>query len=240
MVMDSEFVNRLGMFNTALDTLNGAEFKPTWYEKQPKIFTLKVAQAATAVEELEAFCRQRSSDITGVTAEKAREEKEAAAATHTLARLLVQWFRDHNDETNAAKVDVPLRGFTNLRDAEAVAKMRETVSLAQAIVSGADSEAAADYGLTSDAVTAVNQEVEEFASIVTAPQASISQRAALTKQLRDRFNEVEAKFEALDNLILGFNGTPAGRNLIAAYQASRIVRDLGAGHKTEVPNSSTP
>src|SRR5438874_8742642 len=33
----------------------------------------------------------------------------------------------------------------------------------------------------------------------------------------------------LDNLILQFNGTAAGRALIAAYQASRVVRDLGAG-----------
>ena len=64
--------------------------------------------------------------------------------------------------------------------------------------------------------------------------ASIAQRKALTLGLRAEFNKVEAKYESLDNLILAFNTTPAGRDLIAAYKAARIVRDAGHGPKKPV------
>jgi hypothetical protein len=40
---------------------------------------------------------------------------------------------------------------------------------------------------------------------------------------------VEAKFASLDCLVLQFKTTEAGRALIAAYQAARVVRDAGAG-----------
>ena len=50
--MQDEFVNRLGMFQTALGTLNDPANQPVWSGQPPVIFTTKVAQAATAVTEL--------------------------------------------------------------------------------------------------------------------------------------------------------------------------------------------
>ena len=47
--------------------------------------------------------------------------------------------------------------------------------------------------------------------------------------MRERFNAVEALFVTLDDVILQFGKTEAGRDLIAAHQAARIIRDLGAG-----------
>jgi hypothetical protein len=44
----------------------------------------------------------------------------------------------------------------------------------------------------------------------------------------------------LDNLILQFGGSDAGRKLIAAYQAARIVRDLGAGPSPKQPPTPPP
>jgi hypothetical protein len=58
--------------------------------------------------------------------------------------------------------------------------------------------------------------------------------------MRAKFNAVEAKFGTLDNLILQFNGSSAGRALIATYQASRIVRDLGHGPGPAPPTPPAP
>ena len=46
--MKSEFTNRLGMFNTALTTLNLAKHKPAWFNQPPAVFTVKVAAATDA------------------------------------------------------------------------------------------------------------------------------------------------------------------------------------------------
>jgi len=56
-----------------------------------------------------------------------------------------------------------------------------------------------------------------------------------------RFNAVEEKFIALDDLILQFaNGAVAGRALVAAYQAARVVRDLGSGPGPTPPTPPAP
>ena len=83
-------------------------------------------------------------------------------------------------------------------------------------------------------------EVEEYAAIIAAPQALIANRKALTGHMRDRFNAVEDIFAMLDDIVLQFNATPAGRALIAAYQASRVVRDLGEGPGPKTPTPPTP
>ena len=44
--MKNEFTNRQGMFHTALDTLNKAEYKVIWQGKEPEIFEEKVNSAA--------------------------------------------------------------------------------------------------------------------------------------------------------------------------------------------------
>ena len=113
--MKDEFVNRLAMFQTCLGTLNSPEHKPTWFNQPPIAITTKVGQAVTAVADLEAFLAQYGADITGAAADKRREEQELEVAAYRLGSALAVWFRDHNDETNAAKVDSPLSGWRRLR-----------------------------------------------------------------------------------------------------------------------------
>lgn len=228
--MQDEFTNRLVMFKAAKTTLNEPQFKGVWFGQEPEMVGNKVLQATQALADLELFYRRQNSAITGVTQNKAREEREAVTVAYTMAGFLVEYFEAAGDENNAAKVRFSLHDLRRLRDEEAIAKMREVRDLTRNLVENDDSAiatAAAKYGITEARFLAVHKEVEEFAAVIAAPQASIAQRAALTKQLRDRFNAVEALFVSLDRLILAFDDTEAGRALIAAYQASRVIRKAG-------------
>jgi hypothetical protein len=223
------------MFDTSLTNLNKPANKAVWFQQPPAVFTTKVADAIAAVVDLREFCRKQGIDITGAALDKEREGKEAIAVAHPLARALVTWFRDQADETNAAKVDLPESGWRRLRDLDQVEKGRLVRELAQGVVSGPKAQQAVAYGITAAAVTSVNKEVEEYAAVVSAPQASIADRKGLTQQLRDKFNAVETKFAGLDDMILQFGATPAGQSLIASHQAARVVRDIGGG-----PNPTPP
>ncbi len=86
--MQDEFVNRLGMFQTALGTLNDPANQSVWSGQPPVIFTTKVGQAATAVTELEAFVAQQQVVITGAAADKDREEEELETAAHRMGCIL--------------------------------------------------------------------------------------------------------------------------------------------------------
>ena len=157
-----------------------------------------------------------------------------------MGRALVTWFRDQGDETNAAKLDLSESAWRRLRDEQLLEKGRLVRDLGQGVVGGAKAAQAAEYGITAASVGSVDKEVEEYGKVVSAPQASIADRKSLTGQMRTKFNAVEAKFVALDDLILQFNATAAGRALIAAYQVARIVRDLGVGPKPQPQPPAPP
>jgi hypothetical protein len=233
--MKNEFTNRLGMFNTSLTTLNKDPFKAVWFQQDPKIFTAKVAEAGQAVTDLKEFCKKQSIIITGSAEDKAREAAEAEDAAYPIARALVQWFRDQKDETNAAKVDLSLTDLRRMRDQDLLAQLNTTLELAQGVTGGAQAVQAAAYGLTVAKVAALASEIADFAEFINAPQSSIADRKALTMQLRVKFNAVEEKFAALDDLILNFNTTAPAHALVAAYQAARVVRDIGGS-----PSAPTP
>lgn len=227
--MKDEFRNRLGMFNTSLGTLHAPQHKTTWENQPPVVFTTKVGTARTAYDGLVAFTTEHSQDITGSAADKRREEDELEVAAFNLGQALLEWFTDQDDLESAAKVDRSQSAWRRLADADLVAQAKIARDLAQGVVGGPDAATAADYGITQAEVDALTSETDDFETLISAPQQSIAGRKALTGQYRARFNEVEAKFESLDRLILRFNKTEAGRALIAAYQASRVVRDLGSG-----------
>jgi len=71
--------------------------------------------------------------------------------------------------------------------------------------------------------------------VTTAPQQAIAERKARTQQLRQRFNALESQFQVLDPVIELFCPTREGRDKIAAWQASPVIRDLAHG-----PSSPSP
>ncbi len=238
--MQDEFLNRLEMFRTARGTLNSAEHKPTWLNQDPTAFTTKEAEMEAALADLELFCSQYGADITGAAKDKAREKKELEDEAFELGSALTEWFLDQNDETSAEQVNLTISAWRKLRDHDLVGTAKLLRDLAQAVVSGAQSAAAATYGVTAAAVTALSAEIADYDAVLTAPQQKIAGKRAGTLQFRTRFNAMEAKFESLDRLIHKFSGTQAGRNLIAAYFASRINRDRGAGPGTPPPTPTQP
>lgn len=227
--MKDEFANRMGMFRTALGILNEPTKKPVWHNQPPAIFMAKVTAAEQAVDALGSFLVQHSADITGSAVDKAREEKELEDAAFSLGSTLAIWFRDHDDETSAAQVERPISGWRRMRDQELIVQAKLLRDLAQGVVSGPSAMEAAQYDLTAASVAALSAEIDDYEATLSAPQQAIAARKALTAQFRTRFNEVEANFDQLDKLILRFDKTAAGRDLIAAYQASRTIRDYGSG-----------
>ena len=238
--MKDEFTNRLGMFDTTLLNLNKAANRAVWFQQPPVVFTTKVAAAADAVVELRKFCLKQQTAITGAALDKEREEKEALQVAHKLGRALVTWFHDHGDETNAAKVELSESAWRRNGGGVDIVRvgLRLVGNLAQEIVAGPNATEANTYNINAAAVASVNKEVEEFAAVVSAPQLSIAERAALTNQMRARFNAVELLFVALDDMILQFDTTAAGQALIASHKAARIIRDSGGG--SGGPDEPTP
>ena len=230
--MKDEFTNRFTMFTTARDFLQLPASKAVWFGQHPLIFTTKVAAVGTAITDLGLYCQKHGVDISGAAKDKDKEETDVENVAHRLGRFLVQWFRDQGDETNATKCDLRISDWRILRDQTLIAKAREIRDLA--IPVGA-LPAGGTYGIISSVIQQLTTEVNEYEEIVNLPATSIAQRKALTLGLRAEFNKVEAAFDSLDDIILGFAETAEGRALIAAYNEARIIRDAGHGAKKPAP-----
>ena len=236
--MKDVFSNRITMFKTARDFLHLPVQKAVWFQINPLIFTTKVADIVVAIGALHDYCQTHGIDITGAAVDKAREEADVENAGHKLCRPLTRWFRDHDDETNAAKCDLRISDWRGLRDQTLIEKAREIRDLAIPVAATPEGF---QYGITSSLVQDLTDQVNEYEEIVNLPALNIGQRKALTLGLRAEFNKVEAKFEALDDFILAFDTTPAGRTLIAGFRQARIIRDAGHGPgEPPAPPAPTP
>ncbi|TLD68526.1 hypothetical protein FEM03_22235 [Phragmitibacter flavus] len=90
-----------------------------------------------------------------------------------------------------------------------------------------------DYGLAAADLVALQKETDDYAALVVAPSVAIAQRKAQTQTLPPLFRQANLTLAGMDRLIKRFRLVAGGPELIAAYQAARIIRD--AGHGPGVP-----
>ncbi len=228
--MNDNHFNRLSMFQTCLRTLH--EYREVWFDQAPQVFTKKVEHVKEAVTQLEALGRKQEADTTGNAEDKRREAAELEEAAYIFGSTLAIWFEDHDDATRGAQVELSQSGWRRLRRQQLLEKARLVHELGESVFQE-HPESAAEYGITEEELAAFLAEIDDYASVVSAPQQSIAQRKALTTELSNQFSDVTRQFELLDKLILQFgrrSGT--GRDLVAAYQASRVIRDLGSRRST--------
>lgn len=227
--MNDRLRSRLAMFKASLTVLNMTNNKPIWQNQPPTIFTKKVAATEQAVANLEADGQVQGADITGVTVDKKKEEKDLEQVCILYGGTVAMWYRDRGDEANAEKIDLNPSDWEKISEQELLDKSRLLRDLMQSIVDTAPAEEAAEWGITAEAVASITKESDEFDAAIADPQAVIAERKAQTAALRPKFRAVAAKFADLDRLILHFAGTEAGQAMIAAYQNARNIIDRGKG-----------
>ncbi len=221
--MKNEFNNRLTSFTTTLAFLDMAGNTGIWLNQKPLMFGSKVSGARSMVEALREFCRQQGVLTTGAAEDKAREEAECETAGFEVGSAAAEFFRDHGDATNAAKVEFAESQWRRWSGEELLGHARTVAQLAQSIVGNA---AAASYGIDAAAVARVTKEANDYGLLVNAPATAISSRAVLTRDLRNRFRAVDVIFDSMDRLVVQFGSASL---FVAGYFNARQVIDRGHG-----------
>jgi hypothetical protein len=224
--MKNEFANRQNMHLAVLALLADPAHQPAWKNQAPAAFSARATELGPKVNALNDLIAGQQADTTGHAADKDREEEELETAAHEISQALAAWFEDQGREADAARIDLSRSAWQGLRDADLIAKAR----LLHGKLSAALAENAAalvDYGLTPADATLLAAETADFEAIVANPAAAISGRKALTGILRPKFREVSELLAKMDRLVLRFRKSEPGTRFADAWQATRIVRDLG-------------
>ncbi len=95
---------------------------------------------------------------------------------------------------------------------------------------------AAKRGVTAARVAALSAAITAFSTVMNSPRGEIVNRSALLREVETDIAALLESVGDLDDLVLQFDGTEAGRRFNEAWKGARIIVDSGSGHS----NSETP
>jgi hypothetical protein len=237
--MQDEYANRHNMHLTVLKLLESPEYQGTWKNQKPLPFTVRAAQLGPMVNALTDLIAAQQLATTGYAETKAREEAELENIAYDISQTLVDWYEENGRDGEAAHIDLSLSSWQDMRDPALIAKARVLhLKLTEALAT--DAAALAAYGLAADDATQLAKELADFEKITADPSLAISKRRSLTVALRPRFREVSQLLKKMDRLVPRFRKTEAGTAFANAWDATRIIRDLGGSAPGENPEPQTP
>ena len=228
--MKDTLSNKLSSFNTTLNVADMPEFVPVWTGQPPLAFAEGVAAVRPMVAALATTGAKQSAPISGDTDALRLLREQLEIKLHVLCRAAFQAFTSLNRLDDAARVDFEPSDFIRAR-AGALAGMAETVlELTEPLTvapGGGGAASGGKYGVTAARIAAVDLLWTNFSTAIGSPAGARSRRKALTDKLPGDFRTVEAKFAALDDLVVQFGDSATGAEFVSAWFNARKVASLG-------------
>jgi hypothetical protein len=226
--MKDTIANKVTSFSATLGVADKPEHQVIWQNQPPQAFTDGLALARASTAALIKTGAQQSAPITGVGAAFKALRKDFEAGLYRMARATFQCLTKLGNTVDAAKVDL---SPTDLHDARgvALAGLGETVlDLAEPLTQPPAPGTA--FGITTASVAVVNDLWSRYSTAVGAPVSARSKRKAQTTDLSAQCAATEAQYAVLDDLVVQFDGTPAGKQFVETWFAARNVVELGTHH----------
>ena len=213
--MNDILTNRFRSVKACIATANLDENLPVWEGIAPLGFGEDLAELTADYAVAEGYA-------------DAKDEAEDALETlcYKSARALCSHFKKSGDLTRLAKVNFKLGYYQKLRDQALIAAATDLI----AIGTTASSETGAGKrGVTPALIADLQAALDKFSGIDAAPRSGIVNRSTLLKDLDAKVAALMEKLDDLDDLVIQYDGTAAGRHFIAAWRQARLIVDSGHG-----------
>lgn len=225
--------NQLNMVGACITVAQSPNHNAVWEGQDPADFSTDMATLQTNYGNTSAKAAQAEAATGGAGDAKAEAESALENVAHVLARALANHFKKVGDLDRLGKVDLSKTKIVQLRQQALVAKATEIRDLA----TEAQSEAGSDgRGVTAARVATLTAAIDKFKSVMNNPRGQIVNHGTLLKELDTDTAGLVEFVSDMDDLVLQFDGTEAGRRFIEAWKRARIIVDSGGGHG----NGSTP
>jgi hypothetical protein len=221
------------MVGACITTANTPENKAVSTGNPPLDFTTDIAKVQTGYLAVTAKAALADGASGGAGDAKAQAETALEEAAYILARALANHFKKSNNLDKLGQVDVTKSEIVQLRNQDLLDKTTAIRDLASATVAepGADGR-----GVTPARITTLTNAINAFTAVMNLPRGQIINRSTLLKEVETDTAAVLEQVADLDDLVLQFDGTDAGKRFIEAWKRARIIVDSGGGHS----NGGTP
>ena len=224
--MNDRITNQLNMVSACLAVADRPEYNAVWVGQPTLDFSADLSSIRGEYQGIIAASVLADAATTGPAAAKDTAETNLENAAFVLARACTAHFRKTGNQTDLAKVNLKKNEIKKLRDQALVTTGTLIRDLAQA---ASTQPGAAGRGVNTARITALTNAVNAFSALLNAPRGTIANRAALKRDIETRVAGLVSLVEAIDDLVVQFDTTPAGRTFIAAWKQARIIVDGGHG-----------
>ena len=225
------------MVGACLNVANTTENKAVWNGNPPLDFTTDIASLQTDYANVTAKAAQADSATGGAGDAKAQAESALEDAAYILARALANHFKKTNNLNNLGKVDVSKSEIVQLRNQDLLDK---TTSIRDLATAAQAEPGAAGRGVTAARIATLTAAITAFGNVMNNPRGQIVNRSTLLKEVDTDTADLLQQVADLDDLVLQFDSTDAGKRFIEAWKRARIIVDTGGGHSSAPPTPPTP
>ncbi len=229
--MNLELTNQIKMVGACITVANDKSYQPVWKGQPPLDFETDLTALGTDYEAV----LQKDALADGATggAGDAKSQAEAALenAAYIMARALANHFKKTGNLDSLGKVDFTKTDIVKLRNQDLLDQTTAIRDLAAAAQAEPD---AAGRGVTAARLATLTAALAAFKGLMSSPRGQIVNRSTLKKEVETDVAALVSAVTDMDDLVMQFDGTPAGQRFIAAWKQARMIVNTGGGH------SSTP
>ena len=222
--MNLKISTQLKSVRACLKIAENPDYKPIWTSAPPADFRTLIAELAAETDAVTARAALADAATAGTMDAKAAAESALEESTFVLARALAVHFRRTGDFERRGKVEISRSELIKLRNEDLVNRATAIRDLAAAVVgeTGADNR-----GITAERVEAQSRALDAFREASPGPRGQIANRGAILREVEVAMAGLMQTLDDLDDLILQFGDTAAGRRFIDAWRRARTLVDPG-------------
>src|ERR1017187_8942099 len=235
--MNIRITNQINMVGACITPANTAANKAVWNGNPPLDFTTDIAQLSTDYGSVAAKAALADAASGGAGDAKAQAETALEDAAYILARALANHFKKTGNLDKLGQVDVTKSEIVQFRNQDLLDKTTAIRDLASATVAEPN---AAGRGVTAARITTLTSAINAFTGVMNLPRGQIVNRSTLLKEMETDTADLLEQVADMDDLVMQYDGTDAGKRFIEAWKRARIIVDTGGGHSGTPPTPPTP
>ena len=234
--MQIRLSNQINMVGACINVANSTDYKPVWTGNPPADFTTDIASLQTGYAAVTQKAALAASATGGAGDAKSQAETALENAAYVLTRALVTHFKKTSNLDNLGKVDVTKSEIVQLRQQDLLDQTTAIRDLATATQAEPN---AAGRGVNAARIATLTTAITLFTARMNDPRGQIVNRSTLLKEVDTDTAGLMQQVADLDDLVLQFDGTDAGKRFIEAWKRARIIVDTGGGHSGTPPTPPT-
>ena len=225
------------MVGACITVANDKNNLPVWKGQPPLDFETDITQLGVDYDAVLQKDALADGATGGAGDAKSQAETILENAAFILARALANHFKKTGDLDNLGKVNFTKTDIVRLRNQDLLDQSTAIRDLGAATEA---EPAAAGRGVTPARVAALTAAIGGFKTMMNNPRGQIVNRSTLKKEVATDVAALVSAVTDMDDLVLQFDGTDAGKRFIEAWKRARNIVVSGGGHSGTPPTPPTP